>query len=355
MSVSLLVTIHANTPLEVISNGGNAGEKNSLHVSATITTTISPPPQPSPQYGYLIVSALLSAASVAYHFFRILFSSIWKLIMTLLWPVSWLVRLCWTGLVVKPAMLFAHICYVLWPITLFCLMAVLCGLVIGGCAGFAAEAFSSVLISATWGGGNITEKQKSKDTVLSQVSDSDIDVDADIEDDERDAQIPEPPGSDHTGYTGSSARMPRGYPLAAMIDEDEDDENLRGNKSSSSSFYWETSFFGGNRRGKERRGLPDATVESWRSSLSRRSSSSSTSSQIMINSRQPPVNNAAITTTTTTTTKTTAVPVFATSMSMSVVPPPDNNLKKRTTYNKQDDWEWADDDEDDFPSRRNSR
>ncbi|KAI8647847.1 hypothetical protein BD408DRAFT_332977, partial [Parasitella parasitica] len=34
---------------------------------------------------------------------------------------------------------------------MFCTAAVCCGVFIGGCAGFAAEAFSSILITATWG------------------------------------------------------------------------------------------------------------------------------------------------------------------------------------------------------------
>ncbi|KAI9010917.1 hypothetical protein CLU79DRAFT_772584 [Phycomyces nitens] len=275
---------------------------DSIHCNSLVPNVIAAEDLQTPQYGHLVVSALLSAASVAYHFFRILFSSIYRLTLALLWPVYWLARLCWTGLVVKPVLLFAHICYVLWPITLFCLVAVCCGLLIGGCAGFAAEAFSSVLISATWG----TEKQKPKETIVYDSDDDD--------------KVPEPPGSDHTGYTGDSARMPRGYPLAAMMDEDDD---IQLKESSSSSFHWDTSFFGGNRKGKERRGLPDATVESWRTSLSRRSSSSSVLSQ---------------------------TPQSATTG----LPPLDTKLKK-TTCDKQDDWEWGDDDEDDFPSRRNSR
>ncbi|KAI7849396.1 hypothetical protein BDC45DRAFT_520675 [Circinella umbellata] len=37
------------------------------------------------------------------------------------------------------------------PVVSFILVAIGCGLLIGGCAGFAVEAFSSMLLSATWG------------------------------------------------------------------------------------------------------------------------------------------------------------------------------------------------------------
>lgn len=45
------------------------------------------------------------------------------------------------------------------PLVTFLLLAVVCGLVIGGCAGFATEAFSAFVLSSTWGPPPLRKKE----------------------------------------------------------------------------------------------------------------------------------------------------------------------------------------------------
>lgn len=99
----------------------------------------------------LAVSILVSSGSMALTFFRFLLSMLWSGVVLAFSPFVWTFSLLWDTLIAKPFDLFLHIARVLYPVALFSLAAVGCGLVIGGMAGFAAEAFSSICITATWG------------------------------------------------------------------------------------------------------------------------------------------------------------------------------------------------------------
>ncbi|KAI9252572.1 hypothetical protein EDC94DRAFT_620998 [Helicostylum pulchrum] len=98
-----------------------------------------------------IFTSLLGAIKLSFSFFHSFFYFIYKCITTLLSPIMWITTNAWSNFVTKPFQLFLHLAHILYPVTLFCVAAVCCGLFIGGCAGFAAEACSSLLISATWG------------------------------------------------------------------------------------------------------------------------------------------------------------------------------------------------------------
>ncbi|CAO3640299.1 unnamed protein product [Mucor fragilis] len=98
-----------------------------------------------------IFTALSTAASLSIFFFKYLIGFIIKITMYMLSPLLWVSSTCWHQFVTKPLDLFLHVLHVLYPVIMFCVAAICCGVFIGGCAGFAAEAFSSILISATWG------------------------------------------------------------------------------------------------------------------------------------------------------------------------------------------------------------
>lgn len=98
-----------------------------------------------------IFTALSTAASLSIFFFKYLIGFIIRITMYLISPLIWLSSTCWHQFVTKPLNLFLHVLNVLYPVIMFCVAAICCGIFIGGCAGFAAEAFSSILISATWG------------------------------------------------------------------------------------------------------------------------------------------------------------------------------------------------------------
>jgi hypothetical protein len=98
-----------------------------------------------------IITALSTAVSLSISFFKYLFAFVINVIQYLLAPFGWLVRTLWSQLVAKPFALFLHVMHILYPVLMFCAAAIGCGLFIGGCAGFAAEAFSNLLITATWG------------------------------------------------------------------------------------------------------------------------------------------------------------------------------------------------------------
>lgn len=83
----------------------------------------------------------------------------WTSILRMIWTVSslplrpfiWLAQLVWRHLILTPYGLLVQAIYIMYPVLLFCGAACICGLIIGGCSGFAAEALSSALINATWG------------------------------------------------------------------------------------------------------------------------------------------------------------------------------------------------------------
>ncbi|KAL7310674.1 hypothetical protein PS15m_010145 [Mucor circinelloides] len=186
-----------------------------------------------------IFTALSTAASLSIFFFKYLIGFIIKCTMYMLSPLLWLSSICWHQFVTKPLDLFLHVLHVLYPVIMFCVAAICCGMFIGGCAGFAAEAFSSILISATWG------PQASKE----------------IEHEEN-VELIEGPDAQNEGLTDGS--------------EDEQEENIY-NHDKPPNFFGSTATSSAstpprNRKGKEPL-IP--RVESWRDSLSTSSTASS--------------------------------------------------------------------------------
>lgn len=100
---------------------------------------------------HAILKSLKAAFFISFHFFKIIFSFIFTFTRLFTRPIYWILNFTWTYLIRKPLALFSYANSTLYPIILFCLAAAACGLFIGGCAGFASEAFSSVVITATWG------------------------------------------------------------------------------------------------------------------------------------------------------------------------------------------------------------
>ncbi|KAI8335866.1 hypothetical protein BC941DRAFT_429616 [Chlamydoabsidia padenii] len=82
-------------------------------------------------------------------------TAVFKLILNLsslpIRPFVWLAQELWRHLVLTPLTLLVQVLNYMYPVLLFCGAACLCGLIIGGCSGFAAEALSSAVINATWG------------------------------------------------------------------------------------------------------------------------------------------------------------------------------------------------------------
>lgn len=118
--------------------------------TATLVKTATENQQHQQQF-IQILNTIFGAIKLTFSFFKSLFIVFYKCMATVLSPIMWLTSNLWSSFVAKPYYLFMHVARTLYPITLFCLAAICCGLFIGGCAGFAAEAFSSILISATWG------------------------------------------------------------------------------------------------------------------------------------------------------------------------------------------------------------
>ena len=94
---------------------------------------------------------LLSAGSLAWSFFRLVCTGLYSALCMLLHPVYSLLWFFWHNLVARPFALFLHITHALYPVAMYCLAAVCCGTLIGGCAGFAAEAVSAFAIRTMWG------------------------------------------------------------------------------------------------------------------------------------------------------------------------------------------------------------
>ncbi|KAI7876715.1 hypothetical protein K492DRAFT_172333 [Lichtheimia hyalospora FSU 10163] len=101
--------------------------------------------------GEKTTAVLLVAASLAWMMFRAIGIGVYMVISWTTWPVLFVLGLVWRILIVRPWELFVSFIHVVYPVALFCLAAVLCGTVIGACAGFAAEAIAWFSITATWG------------------------------------------------------------------------------------------------------------------------------------------------------------------------------------------------------------
>ncbi|KAI8377462.1 uncharacterized protein BYT42DRAFT_614146 [Radiomyces spectabilis] len=99
----------------------------------------------------LMMDIMAKAASIASSFFSLFFRILYTVGSWIVWPLFCLMRGLWQSFIVKPVAWSMHLFYTFYPVIMFCFAAVACGLIIGGFAGFAAEAFSSILIAATWG------------------------------------------------------------------------------------------------------------------------------------------------------------------------------------------------------------
>lgn len=109
---------------------------------------------------FRIFTVLNTAISLSLYFFKYLFGFIFRIVTYIISPFFWIIKFCWNQFVSKPFDLLLYVLHVLYPVLMFCLAAICCGVFIGGCAGFAAEAFSSILISATWGPQPLRIKQE---------------------------------------------------------------------------------------------------------------------------------------------------------------------------------------------------
>ncbi|GAB5589111.1 hypothetical protein Unana1_04011 [Umbelopsis nana] len=74
-----------------------------------------------------------------------------SLIQWILWPVVVIWRILFQACVYGPYKAVSHIMHVLYPVATFCLVAACFGILIGGFAGIASEAISSLFIAITWG------------------------------------------------------------------------------------------------------------------------------------------------------------------------------------------------------------
>ncbi|KAI8359136.1 hypothetical protein BD560DRAFT_405421 [Blakeslea trispora] len=106
-----------------------------------------------------VLTALTTAASLSTVFFRSLFGFLFTFLSYVCSPFLWLLGMGWSVFVIKPFDLLSYLYHVLYPVIMFCLAAVGCGLLIGGCAGFASEALSTLLITSTWGPQHISKKR----------------------------------------------------------------------------------------------------------------------------------------------------------------------------------------------------
>ncbi|CDH57183.1 predicted protein [Lichtheimia corymbifera JMRC:FSU:9682] len=112
--------------------------------------------------GEKTTAVLFVAASLAWMTFRAIGIGVYMIISWMTWPVLFVLGLVWRILIVRPWELFVSFIHVIYPVALFCFAAVLCGTIIGGCAGFAAEAIAWFSITATWGrsAASISSKQQ---------------------------------------------------------------------------------------------------------------------------------------------------------------------------------------------------
>ncbi|KAI9480770.1 MAG: hypothetical protein EXX96DRAFT_192679 [Benjaminiella poitrasii] len=96
-------------------------------------------------------TVLSTATSLSALFLKYIFNFLIQSITYTCSPFVWVLAFCWRQFITKPFNLLLYLIHVFYPVIMFCIAAMCCGIFIGGCAGFAAEAFSSILISATWG------------------------------------------------------------------------------------------------------------------------------------------------------------------------------------------------------------
>lgn len=77
-------------------------------------------------------------------------------------PFVWLTQWLWQQLVITPYHMAIDTTTILYPIFIYCAAACFCGVLIGGCSGFAAEAIITMFINATWGKEVANQNKKKK-------------------------------------------------------------------------------------------------------------------------------------------------------------------------------------------------
>ncbi|KAI9308210.1 hypothetical protein BJ944DRAFT_227929 [Cunninghamella echinulata] len=77
-------------------------------------------------------------------------------------PFIWLTQWLWQQLVITPYHMAIDTTTILYPIFIYCAAACFCGVLIGGCSGFAAEAIITMFINATWGKEVANQNKKKK-------------------------------------------------------------------------------------------------------------------------------------------------------------------------------------------------
>ncbi|CAO3611674.1 unnamed protein product [Cunninghamella echinulata] len=77
-------------------------------------------------------------------------------------PFIWLTQWLWQQLVITPYHMAIDTTTILYPIFVYCAAACFCGVLIGGCSGFAAEAIITMFINATWGKEVANQNRKKK-------------------------------------------------------------------------------------------------------------------------------------------------------------------------------------------------
>jgi hypothetical protein len=213
-----------------------------------------------------ILTSISGAIKLSWSFFKSMFGFLYTCITTILSPIIWILCYLWSQFVTKPFGLFTHVAHVFYPVILFCIAAICCGLFIGGVAGFAAEAFSSILISATWGPQPRKKEEEDEDEVAivavqDQKKGRKSKAPLQEEDEDDDEERLEGEETDDDLYT-------------------QNNDNLKRSASAASSI-WESSssFFGVHQGGKKEKEPMRPKVELWRDSISASSSVSSATSQ----------------------------------------------------------------------------
>ncbi|KAJ8655386.1 hypothetical protein O0I10_008878 [Lichtheimia ornata] len=128
-----------------------ANDNTTSNATLVSNTTAPEDELTSTTSGEKTTAVLFVAASLAWMTFRTIGIGVYMVISWMTWPVLFVLGLVWRILIVRPWELFVSFIHVVYPVALFCFAAVLCGTIIGGCAGFAAEAIAWFSITATWG------------------------------------------------------------------------------------------------------------------------------------------------------------------------------------------------------------
>lgn len=105
---------------------------------------------PETEFGHQI-EVVLSIVFLVLGMGASLAKGVYSLILWVLWPTIVLSKVIFHIFIYTPYSAVAHIMHVLYPVATFCFAAACFGIFIGGFAGIASEAISSLLIALTWG------------------------------------------------------------------------------------------------------------------------------------------------------------------------------------------------------------